>query len=185
MRHFQVAEAGRAAALRGDHKAALTQYREAMRIAVSMSAPEVFFRHYLEATLESLELMKAYDNVLEYCDRAILHYEANPPQHDVARLDLASIHQRRGAVLFKSGKVDQARAALTRAVELADSIGAELQLARLVLGWMSRGLAISNERLLSEQRRLHYFSIRGDSSDVSARGTAFAVPQREENPAPV
>jgi tetratricopeptide (TPR) repeat protein len=162
MRHLQVAEDGRLAALRGDHPAALAHYRNAMRIAVTTGAPEVFFRHYLEASLESLELMDAFDSVLEYCDRAILHYADNPPRHDVAWLDLASIHQRRGVVLLKSGKPDPARAAFASALELADRIGAQLQLARLILSWMTRGLVVSNERILSEQRRLHYFSIRSE-----------------------
>ena len=138
MRHLQIAEAGRVAALRGDHPTALGHYRDAMRLAVSTGAPEVFFRHYLEATLESLERMDAFDSVIEYCERAIQYYAAHPPQHDVARLDLASIHQRHGAVLLKSGQPVRARAAFACAVELADRLGAALPLARLVLGWLTR-----------------------------------------------
>ena len=71
--HLQIAETGKLAALRGDHRTALGHYREAIRIAVGSGAPEVFFRHYLEATLESLELSEAFDDVLAYCDRAIAH----------------------------------------------------------------------------------------------------------------
>jgi tetratricopeptide (TPR) repeat protein len=179
MRHLQMAEVGKLAALRGDHVTALGHYRDAMRLAVAGGAPEVFFRHYLEATLESLELMNAFDNVLEYCDRAIRHYAEHPPEHEIAWLDLASIHQRRGAVLLKSGNRAEARAAFACAVELANRIGASLELAQLVLGWLTRGLVVSTERLLVEQRRLRYFSIRADADDAHSRGHATAARQRE------
>ena len=172
--HLAAAETGKHAALRGEHQAALGHYREAMRLAVSMKAPEVFFRHYLESALESLELMGAFDNVLEYCDRAILHYELNPPAHEVASLDLAWIHQRRGVVLLKSGRRDEARAALAGAVTIAGHIGATLPLARALLGWLTRGLSVSNERIVSEQRRFHYFS-----GSPASRGALASAGARE------
>jgi tetratricopeptide (TPR) repeat protein len=168
MRHLQVAESGRQAALRGDHLSALRHYREAMVMAVTAGDPEVFFRHYLEATLESLELMKAFDDVLAYCERALQHYSDHPPQHELAQLDLAAIHQRRGVVLLKTGQTDQARAALVCAVEVADRIGASLDLGRLLLRWLSRGLVVSPERVLKEQQRLGYFSMRAQPPDSRA-----------------
>lgn len=168
--HFQLAVAGHEAALRGDHPTALTKYREAMHVAVRSKAPEVFFRHYLEATLESLELMGALQDVLNYCDRAIEHYTAEPPAHDVARLDLATIHQRRGVVLLKMGDTKGARTALLQAQVVAEEAGAKLELARLVGGWLSRGLVIRNERLLAEQRRLNYFSVRAGAVDGARAG---------------
>jgi tetratricopeptide (TPR) repeat protein len=161
--HLQIAESGKLAALRGDHRTALGHYREAIRLAVGSGAPEVFFRHYLEATLESLELSEAYDDVLAYCDRAIEHYAANPPAHVLAELDLASIHQRRGVVLLKRSEVAPARAALEQAVAGAARIGVRFELAERVLDWIRRGLAVTVPRLLAEQRRLHYFSVRPDT----------------------
>jgi len=161
--HLQIAESGKLAALRGDHRTALGHYRAAIRLAVGSGAPEVFFRHYLEATLESLELSEAYDDVLAYCDRAIEHYAANPPAHVLAELDLATIHQRRGVVLLKRSEVAPARAALEQAVAGAARIGVRFELAERVLDWIRRGLAVTVPRLLAEQRRLHYFSVRPDT----------------------
>lgn len=172
--HLAAAETGKRAAQRGEHRAALGHYREAMRLAVSMKAPEVFFRHYLESALESLELMEAYDNVLEYCDRAVLHYELNPPAHEVATLDLATIHQRRGVVLLKSGRGQEAREALAKALETGSRIGATLPLARALLGWLARGLTVSSDRIVSEQRRLHYFS-----GSPAGRGALASAGARE------
>jgi hypothetical protein len=158
--HLSIAEAGKRAALRGDHRAALGHYREAMRLAVSSSAPEVFFRHYLEATMESLELMNELGSVVDYCERAIEHYREHPPAHPVAWLDLASIHQRHGCVLLKQGQVSPARVAFEQAIDMSARAPARLPLAEVLGGWLRRGLVVSPERVVAEQRRYRYFSVR-------------------------
>lgn len=167
-RHLQEAQAGHRAALRHDHVTALRHYREAMRIAVESRAPEIFFRHYLEASLESLELLEAYDNVLAYCEKAIQFYADNPPKNDIHWHDLASIHQRRAISLLKSDRRSDALQAFQEALRIADRIPAPLPLARLVLGWLDRGLFVTRERLLTEQRRLRYFSVSADWVEVQA-----------------
>ena len=157
-RHLELAVSGHDAALRGDHRAALVRYREAMHVAVASGAPEVFFRHYLEATLESLELSGALDDVVAYCDRAVAHYAANPPAHDLATVDLAT----------KRGDRAGAAAALERAVEVAGSVGVRLALAATVLGWLRRGLVVTRDRLLLEQKKARYFSVRPGTPRVGA-----------------
>jgi tetratricopeptide (TPR) repeat protein len=164
--------AGQAAALRGDHRTALGHYREAMHLVVRERLPEVVFRHYLEATVESLELMGAYREVLDYCERAIGHYDINPPANDLALLDLATIHQRLGVVLLKSGDREGGRIALEAALATVARGGGRLELAHLLLGWLQRGLTISPDRILTEQRRLHYFSVRAGPGDASAAATS-------------
>ena len=211
--HVSLAESGKAAALRGDHANALLRYRDAMRLAAEQHAPEVFRRHYLEISLESLELLEEFDPVIEYCDRAIAHYAAHPPQSDLASLDLASIHQRKGVVLMKmegtpsrrsgrpegtapsrsgrpegtapsrSGRPDArdaARQSLAQAIEIGERIGARLELARLLHGWIARGFVIQADRILREQRRLRYFSVRSETMRPS---TASGNPARVEAPA--
>lgn len=164
--HLRLAEAGKLAALRADHRTALGHYREAMRIAVTSGAPEVFFRHYLEAALESLELLESFDDVLAYCTKAIEHYATRPPEHAVAELDLAWIHQRRGCVLLKRGELAPAKASLEQAIARAARIDVQLPLAALLLDWLRRGLAVTRHRVLAEQRRLRYFSVRPDTVGV-------------------
>lgn len=161
--HLSIAEAGKRAALRGDHRTALGHYREAMRMAVSSGAPEVFFRHYLEATLESLELMNEFDSVFEYCERAFEHYREHPPEHPIAWLDLASIHQRHASVLLKQGQVGPARVAFEQAIDIAARAPARLPLAEALVGWLRRGLVVSPERVVAEQRRWAYFSVRPET----------------------
>jgi len=163
LHHVALAEGGKVLALKGDHVGALQKYREAMHLAVATKAPEVFFRHYLEAALESLELMKDFDSVLQYCDKAIQHYATRPPEHELATLDLASVHQRRAVILLKLGRTAEAHAGFVEALRLATQINANLELSKVLRAWLDRGLTVTPERVLAEQRRLRYFSVRADS----------------------
>jgi hypothetical protein len=161
--HFAIALAGEQAALRGEHMEALAHYRLAIRLALATGAPEVFSRHYLEATMESLELLGMLDCVEEYCERAIQHYREQPPEQAVAWLDLASVYQRQAVILLKSAEPERARAALELAVSTAARAPASLPLCDRLLDWLRRGLSISPERILAEQRRFRYFSVRLNS----------------------
>ena len=163
LHHVALAESGKVLALRGDHIGALEKYREAMNSTLAAKAPEVFFRHYLEAALESLEMMRDFDSVLQYCDKAIQHYAARPPAHELATLDLASVHQRRAVMLLKLGRIADAQAALAEALAIAVQVNANLELSKVLSGWLARGLTVTPERLLAEQRRLRYFSVRADT----------------------
>jgi tetratricopeptide (TPR) repeat protein len=172
--HLCIAEQGKLLALAGKHTDALHYYREAMHIAVSQKAPEVFFRHYLECSLEALELMGSYDEVIQYCEKAIEHYKQIPADSSIRLKDLASIHQRRGVVLAKRGKRAQAQEALTQAIDVARMGGFKLPLAVSLLGWLSSELHITNERIEREQKRYGYFSVRKDTVDP---GRALVLPQ--------
>jgi tetratricopeptide (TPR) repeat protein len=178
--HLGIAEQGKLHALKGEHGLALTCYREAIRMAVSTGAPEVFFRHYMECTLESLERMGSLPDVLAYTDRAIAHYAELTPnseeQRALIRADLVYIHQRRGVVLLKSGRADEARAALEQALRLAREAGIHLELSQTLLGWITRGFHVEPHRILMEQEAKRYFSVRPDTVD---RTLAVALPRME------
>jgi hypothetical protein len=161
--HAGVAEYGKVCALRGDHVLALMHYREAMAIAFRHGAPPVVTRHYLECALESLEHMGAYGEVLAYCDQAIEHYRAHPPESALAQFDLASIHQRRGVVLLKHGDRDEAARALDAACAAARTAQAVLPLADTLLRWIRAQLTITPSRLAAEQVRHRYCSVRPDT----------------------
>lgn len=155
--HLGIAEQGKLHALAGDHSEALRHYREAIRLAVGSGAPEVCFRHYTQCVLESLEHTGAWDEVLAFCERVQGHYAAHPPPHELARLDLASAHEREGVVLLKRGDAAAAQAALARAVEHAGP--GRLPLAEELLGWLRRGMQIDARRVLQQQARHRYFIV--------------------------
>ncbi len=158
--HLGIAEQGKIYALQGDHYSALAYYREAMRLTMESGASEIFFRHYLESSLESLEVMESFQEVREYCDRAILHYEESPPQTNFARLDLASIYQRLAVVLLKLELPDDAGKAFEKALSIA-----ELTLSRTLLSWLNSGFHITRERVFEEQIRQGYFGVKENSID--------------------
>lgn len=165
--HMGIAEQGKLHALDGDHRMALVYYREAMRLATAKQAPELFFRHYLECMLESLERSGAYEEVLSYCERAFTHHRSlrpnSPEQAAFAALDLASTHQRKGVILLKQGKNDDARDALRLAVEHAKRHSLSLPLAEAVYGWLARGFRVDAQRLEQELQAKGYYSVTRDT----------------------
>lgn len=160
--HLGVAEAGKVHALARRHGEALRHYREAMRLAVAAGAPEVFFRHYLQCTLESLELMESHDEVIRLCEEADAHYRRLGHPLPLHKRDHAAILERLGVVRLKAGAAG-AEEALRRAVELAGPGG--LPLAEEMLGWLDRRLTPTPARLAEAQRRRRYFTVRPDQVD--------------------
>lgn len=165
--HMGIAERGKMYALAGDHSRALQYYRVAMRVAVTAKDPEIFFRHYLECVMESLEHIGAYDEVLAYCDKAIQLYADAPPPNVMATMDLASIHLRRGVVLLKRNEREQAKKSLEASQKTARGVGGEIGLVSLLLRWVSSGFVIDSARILAEQKRGGYFVVRRETVDTS------------------
>ncbi|WP_203567270.1 hypothetical protein [Aestuariimicrobium ganziense] len=171
--HLGIAEAGKVEALAGHHDEALRHYREALRLAVSQAAPEVFFRHYTQCVLESLERSGSYPEVIEYCQRADSHYaELENSRGFLTRLqrrDHGATLERLGVCQLKAGSTTDARASLERAVAVA---GSPLPVAEALLGWLRRALRVDTRRIVALQDRHHYFSVRPDQVDP-ARATTL------------
>jgi tetratricopeptide (TPR) repeat protein len=165
--HMGIAEQGKVYALAGKHELALMYYRHAIHMTVQAQDPEIFFRHYLECVLESLEQMGAYAEVLAYCDKAIEFFAQNPPSNLLAQCDLAHVYERQGVVLLKTGEKAKAIQAFEQALQVLDGSGQTLPLIQLLLRWLKAGLHIDANRILAEQRRAHYFSVRSDTVDAS------------------
>ena len=174
--HMGIAEQGKVYALRGRHDLALVYYRHAIHMTVQAQDPEIFFRHYLECVMESLEQMGSYAEVLAYCAKAIEFYDQNPPPHPLAQRDLAHIHERRGVVLLKSGEKDEAVKAFERGAAVLQGSGQTLPLLQTLLRWLKSGLHVDANRVLAEQRRNHYFSVRSDTVDA---GRAIQLPDEQ------
>lgn len=163
--HYRVAEQGKVYALGGEHAEALRHYREALRLASTGGEPEVCLRHYAWCVLESLERSGSYEEVIAFCERVEAHYAQQPPATELARLDLATHHERHGVALLKLGRTAEARAWLERAVGLA---GADkLPLASRVLSWVRSGLHVDPRRLAQEQERHRYWVVRPEAVNPS------------------
>ncbi|TCK08602.1 peptidylprolyl isomerase [Marinobacterium mangrovicola] len=162
--HLGIAEAGKCFALKGDHREALRHYREAIRLAVSSAAPEVFFRHYCQCVLESLELTGQFGEVIEYCEKADAYYEQIGAQRKLHGRDHASILERLGMIYAKQGEREAAIASLEKARTLAGS--ERLALTEQVYGWLRRGMVPDVARLTAAQRKHQYFTVRAEQVDA-------------------
>ncbi|MCP4665299.1 MAG: hypothetical protein GY849_02945 [Deltaproteobacteria bacterium] len=163
--HMGVAEQGKLYALDGDHRLALAYYREAMKMSVVAKDPEVFFRHYLDCVMESLEHMESYEEVLEYCDKAIRFYEEKPPPNPMAQLDLANIHQRKGVIQQKMEDREGAGESFREAIKQAGEVSQEMPLAQNLLRWIESHMHVDIPRIKAEQERTKYFIVRKDAVD--------------------
>ena len=161
--HLGIAEQGKLLALDGAHDEALRHYQQALRLAVDAGAPEVFFRHYTQCVMESLEALGSYDGVLRFCEDADHHYQALDKDGPLFALDHGSILECLGIIRLKAGDVDAARSALRRANQLAGP--GRLPLAAQVLGWLDRGMTVSDRHLADAQRRHGYFVVTRERVD--------------------
>ncbi len=165
--HPAIAEQGKLHALAERHEQALLHYRLALRLAVAAGAPEVCVRHYVDCCMDSLELSGDLDAVLGYADCALALYDERSPQHPLQWRDLAALHERRAAVLLKSGRREEAAQACAAAIAAADRIEVALPLARQLQRWCDPRCPVDAGRVQAEQRRHHTFVVRRDSVDRS------------------
>lgn len=165
--HMGIAEQGKLYALAGNHALALVYYRHAIQMTVQAQEPEIFFRHYLECVMESLEQMGSFAEVLEYCGKAIDFYTQNPPPNPLAQRDFAHIYERQGAVLLKMGEKERAGQAFDQALQVLQGSGQTLPLVQTLARWVKGGFHIEPQRVLAEQRRNHYFCVRSDAVEAS------------------
>ena len=177
--HLSIAEQGKLHLLQGRHEEALRHFREAIRIAVSARAPEVFFRHYTQCVLESLELSGDYAEIIAFCEDADAHYAKIDSVEPLLAKDHGAILERLGVALLLSDRREQASEALDRACATA---GADvLPLAEALSKWLKRGLAVPPPVLRQAQRRHQYFVVRPDTVD---RRLARPLPPGTAAPSP-
>lgn len=176
--HAGVAEAGKLLALRGRHDEALSKYREALRLAHGVRAPQVFARHYLHCVLESLERSGAYDQAAvlagEAAGSAAAELGDGTPS-DFQRRDRAFLLERQGVNRLRAEDIPGARESLQAALALDEA----LPLSRDLLAWTARGLGVTAGRLAEAQRAHGYWTVRADTVD---RTRACESPDHSKEP---
>ncbi len=177
--HLGIAEGGKLLALAGSHAEALLHYREAIRLAIADGAPDVFFRHYTQCVLESLERTGSYAEVIEYCNLADEHYQTFDHLNSFQLRDHGATLERLGAVLLKADRHDEALEVLQRALDTAGA-GA-LPLAETLVSWLRRRLRPDVRRITELQDRHRYFTVRPDLVDASL---AIELPASLQKPRP-
>ena len=175
--HMGIAETGKMRAVAGDHIDAMRHYREALRLAQGSGAPEVFFRHYTQCVLESLEQTGAHAEVIDFCENALAHFERIETPLALHHRDHAATLERYALNLLKSGRPKDARAALDKAMPLVKR--GDLPIAHTILDWLRRGMTPDARRITDLQRKHGYWTVRADTLDP-----ARAVPLPEHAGAP-
>lgn len=160
--HIGLAEQGKLHALKNNHTEALRHYREAIRLAVSTNAPEIFFRHYSQCVLESLELTATYQDVIDYCEKAHQHYQNLEETNELIKKDWASALERLGVNYWKQGDPSLA----THWLSLALATFNELPLTKELLQWLARGFSADKARIEALQKKHHYFVVRKELTNA-------------------
>ncbi len=137
----------------------------------------MFFRHYTQCVLESLELTGAYDEVLDYCINADAHYESLNLTSTIHRRDHGSILERQGLVELKKGEAEQGHETLRKACSIAGET--TLPLSEEIINWLQRGFSLDITRITASQRKHNYFVVRADQVD---RQRASTVPTSPTSP---
>ena len=123
----------------------------------------MFFRHYTQCVLESLELTGAYDEIIRFCIDADIHYASLGLTGSLHRRDHGSVLERLGLVQLKNDNLDAGRASLEKARDIAGDV--VLPITEEVLGWLKRGFRVDTNRILGSQRKHKYFVVRSGQVD--------------------
>ncbi|MDA3904799.1 MAG: tetratricopeptide repeat protein [Bacteroidales bacterium] len=161
--HYGVAENGKLLATQGNHKEALMHYREALRMCQNQPGADIFFQHYSLCAMESLELMGAYTEVIEFCNKCInfLDSKTGLKNNQVFLKFKASLYERKGIQYMY---LQQNNNAIECFKEAQSSIEKKyLPLCVDLMNWLMRGYSISNKQINDLQKKHSYFTVRKDN----------------------
>ena len=160
MLHYRIAERGKLHALDKNYKEALRHYKEAMKMSQQEQDSELFFQHYSQCVMETLELSGAHDQVIEFCEnyRAFLQ---DKEQDVLVRKHNAFVSERQAIQHVLREEQDEAKALLQ---QVQKDLGRGRQpITDELLGWLQRGYKVSKDQLTKLQKKHHYFIVRKES----------------------
>lgn len=160
MLHYRIAERGKLHALDKNYKEALRHYKEAMKMSQQEKDSELFFQHYSQCVMETLELSGAHDQVIEFCEnyRAFLNEKE---QNVLVRKHNAFVSERQAIQHVLREEQEEAK-------ELLQQVQKDLGRGRQpitdeLLGWLQRGYKVSKDQLAQLQKKHNYFIVRKES----------------------
>lgn len=160
MLHYRIAERGKMHALDKNYKEALRHYKEAMKMSQQEKDSELFFQHYSQCVMESLELSGAHDQVIEFCEnyRAFLQEKE---QDVLVRKHNAYVSERQAIQHILREEQEEAKALLQ---DIQKDLGRGKQpITDELLGWLQRGYKVNKDQLTRLQKKHNYFIVRKES----------------------
>jgi len=157
--HIRIAEQGKLFSLDGNYGEALRHYKEAMRMVQQQEESDIFFQHYSQCTMETLELSESYDEVISFCEKYI-NFLDNKEDNAITKKHKAFVLQRQAVQHLLKGENEEAGQLLTVAQQL---IGKGKQpLSDELLSWVQRGYTVKKDQIQKLQQKHQYFIVRKD-----------------------
>lgn len=160
MLHYRIAERGKMHALDKNYAEALRHYKEALKLTQKQQDSELFFQHYSQCVMESLELSGAYDQVISFCEnyRAFLQEKS---QDALVRKHNAFVSERQAIQHILREEPEEAKDLL---LKIQKDIGKGRQpITDELLNWLLRGYKIKSDQLRNLQKKHNYFIVRKES----------------------
>lgn len=161
--HFNIAEQGKLYATQGNHEEALRHYKEALRMSQQVPNADIFFQHYSQCAMESLELMKSYANVIAFCDKCIGFMETkdNLQEHPIFMKYLASLWERKAIQYLYLNEKEDAIEAFEHAIVIVKPH--KIPLAQELHNWCKRGYTINKQQIENLLKKHHYYTVRKEN----------------------
>ncbi|TCI94285.1 peptidylprolyl isomerase [Tenacibaculum sp. M341] len=158
--HYRIAERGKMHALDKNYKEALRHYKEALKLTQKQQDSELFFQHYSQCVMESLELSGAYDEVISFCEN-YRSFLKEKEQDVLVRKHNAFVSERQAIQHILKGEQEEAKDLLQ---EIQKDLGRGKQpITDQLLGWLLRGYKINADQLKQLQQKHNYFIVRKES----------------------
>jgi tetratricopeptide (TPR) repeat protein len=158
MLHLRIAEKGKMYCLEGNYRQALRHFKEAIRMTQHQPGGDVFFQHYTQCVMETLELSGANDEVISYCEKFLDFLEEKEEQTAMARAY-------RNVILEKMAIQYVIKNEKEEALDLLKQINTKevnLPVAKELLNWVSRGYTVSPKQLKDLLKKHLYYIIRSE-----------------------
>ncbi len=160
MIHYRVAERGKMHALDKNYKEALRHYKEAMKMLQQEKDSELFFQHYSQCVMETLELSGAHDQVIDFCEN-YRNFLKEKEQDVLVRKHNAFVCERQAIQHVLREEQEEAKALLQ---EVQKDLGRGKQpITDELLGWLLRGYKVNRDQLTRLQKKHNYFIVRKES----------------------
>ncbi len=158
--HVGIAEKGKLYSIEGNYKEALRHYREAIRLVKLNNDSEVFFQHYSQCVMETLEISGAHDEVITYCEKFIDFLAEKNQEELLVKKHLASVLEKLGVQYILKNENQIALPILKQAQSVLGK--GKQPLTDELLNWVQRSYTITKKQVNDAQHKHHYFIVRKD-----------------------
>lgn len=170
--HLGIAEKGKLYAVEGNHQEALRHYKEAIKMTENQPNGSVFFQHYMQCVMESLEQMGAHSEVMGYCEKFLAMLDEQNLEPSLEKKYRADVLQRWAIQYLLLGEKEEAKELLCVIQTLVGR--GTLKLADELLGWLQRGYTVGVKQIQELQKKYQYFIV---SRDKLRPDLAISLPE--------